>query len=323
MKSKVCLVGLMIMVLSLGTSCALHTYHFGVQNRAATVPDDFGQTEVALAHAEQSPGAQYCPEKIAQARELAKRGAEVYWACQNTESSRLLAEARKLAEEAEGCGPQGAAAPPVVAAAPKSKAPTCDLSVSPASIKQGESAELNWTSQNATECDIQPGIGAVKPQGTVEIRPSADTTYNLVCTGAGGYATKTAPITVAAPASPTMEELCMNLSIEFATAKAIIIPAYYGEVEKVANFMTKYPQTKGTIEGHTDNVGSADYNMKLSQRRAESIVKMLVEKYGIDKSRLTARGYGFARPVATNKTAEGRQKNRRTIANFGCVTVEK
>lgn len=320
MKSKVCLAGLMIMVLSLGTSCALHTYHFGVQNRAATVPDDFGQTEVAIAHAEQSPGAQYCPEKIARARELAKQGAEVYWACQNTESSRLLAEARRLAQEAEGCGPQAAAAPQVVAAAPK---PACDLSVSPVSIRQGESAELTWTSRNATECDIQPGIGAVKQQGTVEIRPSADTTYNLVCTGAGGYATKTAGVTVAAPDAPTMEELCMNLSIEFATAKAIIIPANYGEVEKVANFMKKYPQTKGTIEGHTDNVGSAQYNMKLSQRRAESVVNMLAEQYGIDRSRLTARGYGLTRPVASNKTAEGRQKNRRIIANFGCVTVEK
>jgi outer membrane protein OmpA-like peptidoglycan-associated protein len=315
MKSKVCLTGLMIMVLSLCTSCS--SYHFGVQNRAATVPDDFGQTEVAIAHAEQSPGAQYCPEKIAQAKELARQGAEVYWACQNTESSRLLAEARRLAEEAEGCGPQG------VAAAPKPKAPTCDLSVSTASIKQGESAELNWTSRNATECDIQPGIGAVKPQGTVEINPSADTTYNLVCTGAGGYATKTAGITVAVPGAPAREELCMNLSIEFATDKAIIIPAYYGEVEKVADFMKKYPQIKGTIEGHTDNVGSAQYNMKLSQRRAESIVKMLVDKYDIDKTRLTARGYGLTKPVATNKTGEGRQKNRRTIANFGCVTVEK
>jgi outer membrane protein OmpA-like peptidoglycan-associated protein len=319
MKSRVCLTGLMIMVLSLGTSCALHTYHFGVQNRAATVPDDFGQTEAVLARAEQSTGAQYCPEKMAQARELARQGAEVYWACQNTESSRLLAEARKLAEEAERCGPQGAAAPPVTAA-PK---PACNLSVSPASIKQGESAELNWTSRNATECDIQPGIGAVKPQGTIEIKPSADTTYNLVCTGAGGYATKSAAVMVAAPGAPAREELCMKLSVEFATAKAIIIPAYYGEIEKVADFMKTYPQIKGTIEGHTDNVGSADYNQKLSQRRAESVVKMLVEKYGIDESRLAARGYGLTRPVATNKTAEGRQKNRRTIANFGCVTVEK
>ncbi|HTY20710.1 MAG TPA: OmpA family protein, partial [Geobacteraceae bacterium] len=63
--------------------------------------------------------------------------------------------------------------------------------------------------------------------------------------------------------------------------------------------------------------------MKLSQRRAESVVKMLIDKYGIDKSRLTAKGYGLTKPIADNATKEGRQKNRRTVANFGCVTVEK
>jgi outer membrane protein OmpA-like peptidoglycan-associated protein len=323
MKSIFCLTGLMVMILSLSTSCtSLHTYHFGVQDRAAMVPDDFCQTEAVLAKAEQSPGAQYCPEKIAKAKELATKGAEVYWTCHNTESSRLLAEARKLAEEAEGCRPPVVEAPPVVAPAPK-PVPTCDLSVSPASIMQGESAKLNWSSQNATECDIQPGIGPVQPQGAVDIKPSAATTYNLVCSGASGSANSSASITVAAPPAPTKEELCMNLQIEYDTNKSIIKPAYYGEVEKVANFMKRFPQIKGVIEGFTDNVASAKYNMKLSQRRAEGVVKMLVEKYGIDKSRLSAKGFGLTRPIASNKTAEGRQKNRRTIADFGCVTIEK
>ena len=182
---------------------------------------------------------------------------------------------------------------------------------------------MNWTSQNATDCDIQPGIGPVKPQGAADIKPAADTTYNLVCTGPGGKVNSSAGITVAAPPAPTMEELCMTLHIEYDTDKSIIKPAYYGEVEKVANFMKRFPQIKGTIEGHTDNIASAKYNMKLSQRRAEGVVKMLVEKYGIDKSRLTAKGYGLTRPIADNETTEGRQKNRRTMANFGCVTVEK
>jgi len=185
---------------------------------------------------------------------------------------------------------------------------------------QGESAMLNWTSQNATECEIQPGIGPVKPQGTANIKPFADTTYNLVCTGTGGYVNNSARITVAVP---TREELCMTLHIEYDTDKSIIKPAYYGEVEKVAKFMKRFPQIKGTIEGHTDNIASAKYNVKLSQRRAEGVVKMLVEKFGIDKSRLKAMGYGLTKPIADNKTVEGRQKNRRTMANFGCVTIEK
>ena len=209
-----------------------------------------------------------------------------------------------------------------VAAVPK-PTPTCNLSVSPASIMRGESAKLNWTSQNATDCDIQPGIGPVKQQGTADIKPASDTTYNLVCTGEGGKADSSAGITVAAPPAPTMEELCMTLHIEYDTDKSIIKPAYYGEVEKVANFMKRFPQIKGTIEGHTDNIATAKYNVKLSQRRAEGVVKMLVEKYGIGKSRLAAKGYGLTKPIADNKTKEGRQKNRRTMANFGCVSVEK
>jgi OOP family OmpA-OmpF porin len=204
-----------------------------------------------------------------------------------------------------------------VAAPPK---PDAEISVTPASITKGDDATLNWSSNNTNECDIQPAIGAVKTQGSMKIKPESDTTYNLVCTGPAGKATSNTSITVAAP---TMEELCMTLNIEYDTDKAIIKPPYYGEVEKVADFMKRFPQTKGTIEGHTDNVASAKYNLKLSQRRAESVVKMLVEKYGIDNSRLTAKGYGLTKPIADNKTKEGRQKNRRTVANFGCVTVEK
>ena len=120
-----------------------------------------------------------------------------------------------------------------------------------------------------------------------------------------------------------MEELCMTLNIEYDNDKSIIKPPYYGEVEKVANFMKRFPEIKGTIEGHTDSNATAKYNVKLSQRRSAGVVKMLVEKYGIDKSRLGAKGYGEAQPIADNKTKAGRQQNRRTVANFGCVSVEK
>jgi outer membrane protein OmpA-like peptidoglycan-associated protein len=295
--------GLLSMILFLCTSCAFHTYHFGVQDRAAMVPDDFGETEAAIAQAEQSEGAKYCPEKIAKAKELAHKGAEVYWLCHNTESSDLLAQARMMAKEAEQCK----------CLAPAKLAPTCDLAVTPVSIVEGESAKLSWSSQNATKCNIQPKIGPVDPQGSMTIKPSEDTAYTLTCFGEGGKSTSSANIAVEA------EELCMTLNIQYDTDKAVIKPAYYNEVEKVADFMKKYPQLKGIIEGHTDNVGGADYNVKLSQRRADSVANMLVEKYGIDRSRLSSKGYGMTRPVADNTTTEGRQKNRRTVADFGCM----
>jgi outer membrane protein OmpA-like peptidoglycan-associated protein len=312
MRKFLFLPGLMIMMLFLCTSCTFHTYHFGVANRAATVPDDFGETEAAIARAEQSEGAKYCPEKIAKAKELAHDGAETYWACNNTASSNLLAEARQLAKEAEECGPQVAAPAPI-----ELPVPACTLAVSPTYIDKGKTAKLSWSSQNSTRCNIKPNIGPVDP--------SADTVYTLTCSGEGGKATSDARITVESPAppAPSREELCMALNIEFDTDKAVIKSAYFKEVEKVAVFMGKYPQVKGTIEGHTDNVGSANYNLRLSQRRAESIVKMLVEKYGIDESRLSSRGFGLTRPIADNRKIDGRQKNRRTVANFGCVSIEK
>jgi len=209
-----------------------------------------------------------------------------------------------------------------VAAPAMPQAPNCNISVTPASIMKGETATLNWTSQNATDCVIQPDIGAVKPEGSMAITPSTDTAYTLACTGPGGTATSKTDIAVTTPA-PTMEELCMTLNIEYDNDKSIIKPPYYGEVEKVANFMKRFPEIKGTIEGHTDSNATAKYNVKLSQRRSAGVVKMLVEKYGIDKSRLGAKGYGEAQPIADNKTKAGRQQNRRTVANFGCVSVEK
>jgi len=103
MKKSFFLLMVMIMFLFLGTSCT--TYHFGVPDKAVGVPAEFDQTEAAIAQAEQSQGAKYCPEKIARAKELAKKGAETYWACRTDEAMGLFADARRLAKEAEGCQP--------------------------------------------------------------------------------------------------------------------------------------------------------------------------------------------------------------------------
>jgi outer membrane protein OmpA-like peptidoglycan-associated protein len=87
------------------------TAHFGVPDRAMTIPDEFERTEAAIDSAEQSEGAKYCPEKIARARELGKKAAERYWACFTDEAMALLAEARQLAKEAESCQPPAKVAP--------------------------------------------------------------------------------------------------------------------------------------------------------------------------------------------------------------------
>ncbi|HEY6872681.1 MAG TPA: OmpA family protein [Geobacteraceae bacterium] len=114
-------------------------------------------------------------------------------------------------------------------------------------------------------------------------------------------------------------QLCVSLQVEFDTGKTDIKPRYHNEIARVGDFMKKNPTTTAVIEGHTDNVGGYAYNMKLSQMRAESVVRYLVQHFGIERSRLSAKGYGYTRRIAYNTTPEGRQKNRRINAIIDCV----
>ena len=111
---------------------------------------------------------------------------------------------------------------------------------------------------------------------------------------------------------PTL--VTITLEVEFDTNKAIVKDEYRNEIKKVADFMKTYPNTTAVIEGHTDNVDTAEYNQKLSEARANSVRQYLIDNFGIKASRLTAVGYGETKPIASNKTEEGRQKNRRVQA---------
>ena len=92
--------------------------------------------------------------------------------------------------------------------------------------------------------------------------------------------------------------------------KSNIKPRFYAELAAVVKVLKMNPSLKIRIEGNTDNIGTAKYNMKLSDRRAKSVMEYLL-KAGIDKNRLSTIGYGFSRPIATNITPEGRALNRR------------
>jgi len=123
-----------------------------------------------------------------------------------------------------------------------------------------------------------------------------------------------------APKVVVMEPVTIELNVQFATGKSNIQAKYYNEIKKVADYMTKYPETKAAIEGHTDNVGKEAANVKLSQNRANSVKNYLVSKFKIDSSRIKATGYGPKKSIASNSTKEGRQKNRRVTAVFSGTT---
>ena len=104
------------------------------------------------------------------------------------------------------------------------------------------------------------------------------------------------------------------LQVLFSSGSSVIKRAYFHDIKKVADFMKEYPDVKVVIEGHTDSAGNFSANMKLSQQRAEKVMKQLIGKYGIDPARIRAVGYGPKRPVASNATEKGREKNRRVEA---------
>ncbi|MBJ6801453.1 OmpA family protein [Geomonas propionica] len=221
---------------------------------------------------------------------------------------------------------------PVVAPAPAPvpPAPSAALSITPNSITRGETATLAWSSKNATNCTIQPEVGAVQPQGSVTITPADNAAYTLTCNGAGGSAESAARVAVAAPApvvaAPAAPvpapapKLCSPavINIQFDTNKADLKPQFRNELKALADFLKEFPNAKGVIEGHTDNVGPKALNMKLSQRRADTIRDYLVKEFGIAPDRIKAVGYGPTRPVASNKTKAGKAQNRRIESNFTC-----
>ncbi|NWF97360.1 MAG: OmpA family protein [Nitrospirae bacterium] len=100
------------------------------------------------------------------------------------------------------------------------------------------------------------------------------------------------------------------LYINFETGKADIKPESQKIIDQIVQMMKDNPGLRISIEGHTDNVGTAEFNQKLSENRALAVMNVIIEK-GIDKSRLSSKGWGATKPVADNKTEEGKAKNRR------------
>ncbi len=115
------------------------------------------------------------------------------------------------------------------------------------------------------------------------------------------------------------EKVSIQLNVLFDTGKAVVKPDFDSEIKKVADFMGNYPDVKAEIEGHTDNMGSEAMNISLSQKRAEAVSQVISAKFGIAASRLSAKGYGSSKPLADNKTPEGRSQNRRVIATIEAV----
>ncbi len=100
--------------------------------------------------------------------------------------------------------------------------------------------------------------------------------------------------------------------IEFNTASSVLTESSKKSLDQAAELLIWFPQSRIEIQGHTDNIGQSEFNMQLSDARAQAVYRYLTQK-GIAADRLMATGYGDRRPIADNGTPEGRQRNRRVV----------
>jgi peptidoglycan-associated lipoprotein len=218
-----------------------------------------------------------------------------------------------------GCKKQVAATPPAPAPAPPPAQPTVTMNASPSTINPGQAATLSWSSTNATDLDIEPGVGKVAPQGATPVNPTQSTTFTITATGAGGNATATARVEVTAPPAAAAPPAQPNLSDLFAQNvkdaffdldKAELRPDARDALTKDAEFLRSYPQVRVSIEGHCDERGSTEYNLALGQSRAEAAKNYLIS-LGISADRMETVSWGKERPVCTEHNEDCWQQNRR------------
>jgi OOP family OmpA-OmpF porin len=112
---------------------------------------------------------------------------------------------------------------------------------------------------------------------------------------------------------PALDEIGTAVlgDLQFASGAAELSAGDYSSLAAVAAWLAANPDGTIALVGHTDASGSLDANIALSERRAEAVAQVLIDRYGVDRDRVTAKGVGFLSPRATNQTEEGRQKNRR------------
>lgn len=214
------------------------------------------------------------------------------------------------------CHKKAVPAPPAPAAPPPAK-PSATLTVSPINVHRGQSVQLNWNTQNATNVSIDT-LGAVSPSGIRSLTPTGSTTYTLTAKGPGGTVQATARVTVTEPPQPVKvasssdEELFrQNIKDIFFNYDRYDVRAEDAAALKAdADFLAAHPSYKVVISGHCDERGSEDYNMALGSNRADGVRDQLV-KLGIASNRIKTISYGKEKGFCDEMTEKCWQQNRR------------
>ncbi len=253
-----------------------------------------------------------CPDEFQDAKDMMENAYRTYWACRTEEAIGMAKKATAMAK---------ALCPPPAA---------CKLTASPAEIEKGKSSTLTFTTSGTVKSAMLDKEEVPVTGATKTVSPTVTTTYTGQCSGVGGTQEVSATVKVvlpppppppaptpppppppaAPPAAPKVLDK-MTIHVNFDFDKYNIRKADEAELKKAIEFVKKYPNANVEIDGHTDSIGTEQYNLKLSERRAKAVENYLVEKGAVKKADIKTVAYGESKPIADNKTAKGRAQNRR------------
>lgn len=218
----------------------------------------------------------------------------------------LLAGCQNKKQAAQTVPPHEVVPPP---------APVANISVIPATVDAGQSAELKWNTSNAATVTIE-GLGTVAASGSRKVTPAVSTTYQLNAKGDGGAAQASARLTVNAPrqtASTRSDEELFRQNVKdiFFNYDQYDLRADEQQIlSSDAQFLAQHPRVKMVIEGHCDERGSEEYNMGLGGNRATTVKQQLAQ-HGISPDRIKTISYGKEKPFCSADNESCYQQNRR------------
>ncbi len=203
-------------------------------------------------------------------------------------------------------------------------APSLALALQPATatLTPGQSQQFNAKVSGASNKEVNwslsPSLGSISNTGlyTAPASIALAEKVTVTATSAADGSKSASSLVYLNPPANAAQQVNIELKVLFDTSKDVVKPEYRAEIQQVADFMKNYPSSRAEIEGHTDNMGDDAMNQQLSQRRADAVLRYLVQEFSVGANRLTARGYGETKPLADNATAEGRAKNRRVVATL-------
>jgi len=230
---------------------------------------------------------------------------------------------------ATGCHKKAAPPPPPPAPPPAAPPPAKPVisffTADPATINSGQPSSLRWSVTDATNIQIDNGVGPVSPNGRRAVYPTSSTTYHMTATGPGGSTEADTTVTVSAPPAPPpvapphtespAEILARQVQdIHFDYDKSDIRPVDQPTLQADASALkTIFSMDANfivTIEGHCDERGSAEYNLALGDRRAAATKDALVA-LGVPGDKLKTISYGKERPLCTDPNEDCYARNRR------------